>query len=42
MTATLGIEWLGQPGYLYHFPGGITVCIDPYLSLAKRGGQTSM
>lgn len=38
--ATLGITWLGQSGYLYDFPGGPTVCIDPYLSHAKSGGQT--
>lgn len=31
---------MGQSGYLYDFPGGLTVCIDPYLSHAKSGGQT--
>jgi L-ascorbate 6-phosphate lactonase len=40
MAETLGIEWLGQSGYLFTFPTGITVCLDPYLSHAKRGGQT--
>ncbi len=39
-TPPLGITWLGQSGYLYDFPGGLTVCIDPYLSHAKSGGQT--
>lgn len=36
----LTITWLGQSGYLYRFPNGFTVCIDPYLSHAKSGGQT--
>lgn len=39
-THALTITWLGQSGYLYRFPSGLTVCIDPYLSHAKSGGQT--
>lgn len=43
--ATLGVTWLGQSGFLYHFPvgpGGAapTVCVDPYLSHAMSGGRT--
>jgi hypothetical protein len=37
---SLGVEWLGQSGFLVHFPHGATVCIDPYLSHAMAGGKT--
>lgn len=37
---TLGIDWLGQSGFLYHFPSGRVLCIDPYLSHAVRRGRT--
>jgi len=37
---TLGIDWLGQSGFLYHFPSGRVVCIDPYLSHSARRGRT--
>ncbi len=30
----LTLNWLGQSGFLYQFPNGPTVCIDPYLSYA--------
>lgn len=40
MTPKLGIDWLGQSGFLYHFPSGVVVCVDPYLSHAARGGRT--
>lgn len=42
-TSTLGIDWLGQSGFRYHFPtsaGAIRICVDPYLSHAMRGGGT--
>ena len=37
---SLGVEWLGQSGFLLHFSHGATVCIDPYLSHAMAGGKT--
>lgn len=39
-AAALGIDWLGQSGFRYRFPGGVRVCVDPYLSHAIGGGQT--
>lgn len=38
--STLNVTWLGQASYLYEFPGGPIVCIDPYLSHAASGGRT--
>lgn len=38
--SNLGIDWLGQSGFLYHFPSGRVMCIDPYLSHAVRRGRT--
>ena len=38
--ASLGVEWLGQSGFLVQFPHGASVCIDPYLSHAMAGGKT--
>lgn len=38
--AHLGIEWLGQSCYLYRFPSGFVVCLDPYLSYATGSGKT--
>ncbi len=41
--AALGIDWLGQSGFRYHFPiagGAVRVCVDPYLSHAMSGGKT--
>ncbi len=44
MNTTLTLNWLGQSGFLYQFPGdttgGPTVCIDPYLSYATGQGKT--
>lgn len=36
----LGVDWLGQSGFLYHFPSGRVLCIDPYLSHSARRGRT--
>ena len=40
MSETLGVTWLGQSGFLYDFPGGPAVCLDPYLSHSARAGRT--
>lgn len=37
---TVQIDWLGQSGYRFHYPTGLTVCIDPYLSHAMKAGGT--
>lgn len=37
---SLGVDWLGQSGFLLHWPTGLTVCIDPYLSPSKAAGRT--
>jgi L-ascorbate 6-phosphate lactonase len=36
----LGITWLGQSTFIYRFPIGLAVCVDPYLSYAASGGRT--
>lgn len=36
----LTVEWLGQAGFVYRFPSGAAVCVDPYLSCAYTGGRT--
>ncbi|MBI5304726.1 MAG: MBL fold metallo-hydrolase [Chloroflexi bacterium] len=38
--SNLEIQWLGQAGFIYRFPQGIVVCIDPYLSYATSSGKT--
>jgi L-ascorbate 6-phosphate lactonase len=40
MSAALEISWLGQAGFIYRFPGGAVICVDPYLSYAASGGKT--
>ncbi len=37
---SLGVDWLGQSGFLLHWPTGLVVCIDPYLSHSKMAGGT--
>jgi L-ascorbate 6-phosphate lactonase len=37
----LVVEWLGQAGFVYRFPSGASVCVDPYLSHALGGGETA-
>mgnify|MGYP001056869091 CR=1 FL=1 len=36
----LAITWLGQAVFIYRFPQGLLVCVDPYLSYAASGGKT--
>lgn len=36
----LSVTWLGQAGFIYGFPGGATVCVDPYLSHAAGKGKS--
>ena len=38
--SNLEIEWLGQAGFIYRFPSGMSVCVDPYLSYATSTGKT--
>ena len=41
MTASaLGVIWLGQSTFIYQFPTGLVVCVDPYLSYATSSGGT--
>lgn len=37
---SLGVDWLGQASFLYTFPSGVVVSVDPYLSYAASGGRT--
>lgn len=39
-SEVLTIEWLGQSGFIYQFPCGATICVDPYLSYADPSGGT--
>lgn len=36
----LSVTWLGQAGFIYSFPSGATVCVDPYLSHAAGKGKS--
>jgi L-ascorbate metabolism protein UlaG (beta-lactamase superfamily) len=38
--STLGVTWLGQSTFIYQFPTGLVVCVDPYLSYATSNGGT--
>ena len=40
MASALGIIWLGQSTFIYQFPTGLVVCVDPYLSYATSSGGT--
>ena len=37
---SLGVEWLGQAVFIYRFPSGLVICVDPYLSYAASGGKS--
>lgn len=36
----LEIAWLGQSGFIFRFPRGAVICVDPYLSYATSAGKT--
>ena len=40
MLTELAVTWLGQSTFIYQFPFGPVVCVDPYLSYAASGGRT--
>lgn len=38
--SVLDVIWLGQSTFIYRFPTGLVVCVDPYLSYASSAGGT--